>query len=361
MRYLLAFGDTEGVEGKNGLWSLTLIFTCVVLGPSNPDSSAKWQYQNDCFHVLNFNSRVPTGSEKKSSSAKALATHFDAIQHLQMTYKTDGVLLCFYNAGHDRAQIEAYKEEVGKIRDLRLTYLDTLKFVKNLTSFPKYNLDYLRYSMYGSKTEKDLGIKQDHTSLHDTLLMIDVLYAVVLDSAAEQIVLPFGSQVDNRRYEDAKDARPFLINAAFKGATLKTKVKAVVGHEAFFFGILQQRQDASQEKLAEKVRQSSVTLISGQALREVDVDARYDYFTVDDVEYKLKKGYKASESDWCKGYGLYYRNGEQYKMIRNREKKRSIIGMIRELDSKQNQMLNENQDHQQFVDAEKALQKFVLM
>lgn len=345
----MAFADTEGVHGKNELWSVTLMFSAIVLGPKCLSTNLpKLEYNSGCFHLLSFNSQEAGG---RTRNAKALSSHFDAIHHLQEEYDTEGVLLCFWNASHDKKQLQVYKEEIEKFPNLNLIFVDMIKFVKNLARFPRYKLDYLRYDVYGSKHEKRVGERQDHTSLHDTISMLNVLYAVVLDSTAEQVLNPSTSIVEYKE-------RPEIISQTFKTAPRSLKVKTVVTHEAFLVGVLVATTPTAREE-----RSSSVHLLPPPiAASPIHVTtSKYDFFTIDDVEYKIRKGYESSDSSWYKGYGLYCRKGARFQKILNKERKKNIINLIRTLQAKEQQIDRELHEHELFYDAEEALQQAVLM
>ena len=331
--YLVAFGDTEGVHGKNGLWSLTLLFVAVVQGPPALSPRAKimpsLKLQGHCYHMLTYNGGGVDGVDAKLNR-KALAAHVDTMHELKKQHEADGILVCFYNASHDKQQLEPYLGDLP-VPDLNVQFVDMLKFVKTLIRVPKYGLGYLRYDVYGTELEQKMGQKQEHRSLHDTLDMIYVLHAVVLDSAAEQTRL---IQRAVRREDRHKS-----ISKANRTTAREVQIKRIVTHEFFLLGLLvQQSKSEPTTKRKKKTAQSPLPVERRVSLDFVKLDAdqqakaKYQYFTIDDVDYKVRSGFENSNSSWYKGYGLYERKGAQFKRILQKARKTAILDLIQTLD-----------------------------
>ena len=321
MNYLVAFGDTEGLHGKNGLWSLTLVLTAIVNGPRTLSATGrnlpKLRYVKDCYHVLNYNGQE--GSDK--ATGRALSSHFHTIHELQQEYDAEGVLLCFWNAKHDRAQIEPYRQITTSIPNLYIVYVDMLKLVKELVRLPKYKLGYVRYEVYGSDYERRLGAKQDHTSLQDTLDMIYVVYAAILDSAVEQT--DYASSEERR-------TRPGLIASRVASTPKKMQIKKILNHDFFLIGLLNKTEREQTSRTSPpRERNVSVDLVElKRSLVEKQTQEKYVYFHIDGQDYKVRKGFESSTSIWYKNYGLYVARGAQYKRILAKERKRAILDLF---------------------------------
>ena len=332
-RYLIAFGDTEGVESRNGLWSLTLLFLAVATGPPRLNSKArelpKLVQRETCFHMLSLNCTDP--SPRSPTTGKAVTSHFEHIQELRKHYDARGIVLCFWNASHDNAQLRSYEQHIQAVPGLQIHCVDMIKFVRALARFPKYNLNFLRYQTYASADEEKMSAKQKHTALADTKDMIYVLYAVLIDYNTEQ--LEIGAVGENRQ------ARPKHIADSIQRTSLDTQIKAIVKSDIFLIGLLsnplgsplsEQKQVQQEQQNKSKPRQSSFNLIESpytipQGKKESS--GKYEYFKLDDTEYKVRKGFEQSTSLWYKGYGLYYLAGSKYRGILNKGKEKESAGL----------------------------------
>ena len=325
INYLVAFGDTEGATEKNGLWSMTLLITAVVSGPATLSSSKamlpRLSIVKHCYHALNFNGQE--GMEK--ATGKAVCAHFDMIAELKQEYDARGVLLCFWNAAHDKKQIEPYQDLINQIPQLNVQYVDMLHLVRELVKFPKYNLNYLRYQVYGSETEKKLGAKQTHSSLYDTLDMIYVVCATILDSACEEYV---GSSSYQEREE-----RPKQIHASIDKTTRKQQMQVILTHEFFLIGLIE---NPTKKETKNKIKRNvSFDLIPIESsVFKTKTKEKYQYFSIDNQEFKVRVGFEDSNSVWYKGFGLYVLKGAQYKRILDKKRKKAILDMLVALSEK---------------------------
>jgi hypothetical protein len=158
-RVLVGYGDTEGVPGKNECWNSVTLFTDVIdIGVK--DNGVKCKSVEDktnpsIFHVLHY------GHEKYNKNCKhALRNHFMTIEYIQEMYNCDSVLICYWNASHDKRVIQNYVDIPENVY-----FHDMLNPVRKLTKkqYKSYNLE---------KICTDLGIsvnQPSHSAIGDTL------------------------------------------------------------------------------------------------------------------------------------------------------------------------------------------------
>ena len=95
-KYLFGLADTEGVPHRAGskstLWDLCIIFTCVMESPT-------WDKVEDVYHVCQFTHSKWCGG---GGVREPLASFKSTINHIKEIHGCDDIILCFWNAPHDR-------------------------------------------------------------------------------------------------------------------------------------------------------------------------------------------------------------------------------------------------------------------
>jgi len=272
-KYLVAFADTEGVHGKNGLWSLTTVIKALVSSTDNvltTTSPLKFIKELDSVHTFNTALSAPT------TNNRALSSHYDAIHYNAKKEGACGICICFWNASHDKRELSIYEGFNIDNPDFYFHYVDMIKFAKTKAQFNSYRLSSL------IKTYQ-ITARQTHTSLYDVLHMLEVLSCIVIDhsSVKKKLTIP-------------------EVKKILSIVSTKKMMKNIVESDFFLMGI----EDSGQRPV---------------------VDTKYEFFKLDDVEYKIRSGFRKSKNGHCRGYGLYMREGSKYVSIRKPQDKKNVI------------------------------------
>lgn len=152
-KILIGFADTEGVPHKDessNIWNICIIFKYVT------DKHLK--NVESIFHTCHFASQKKIGKEAQ----KPLDTYFENLKSLKDHYSAKEVFLCFWNAPHDAAVLNACG-----ITDLQ--YIDLLKWARDEIVSESYSIDSLFTKFRGRGELNSL-----HTGLGDTVRMIKI-------------------------------------------------------------------------------------------------------------------------------------------------------------------------------------------
>lgn len=279
--FLLAFADTEGIETKNGLWSMTIIIKALVES-KDPELNclSKLKFKKSLFHLLSFNSN--DNAVGSVSTSKALKSHFKTLIFLKEKYKAAGVLVCCWNAKHDMNQLTNHHQSFP---ELNLNFIDAIPFVKSISTFPSYKLENVKKIYFKQH-------KQRHTSLEDTLDMIKVLGLVVVDYKSLDAFDKLSTI--NQTIEIYKNLKPDYI------------LRSIIESETFLKGLIEVQR-----------RTISIT--------DKPINPKYEYFCIDDAEFKVRIGWKGRDRTKYKGYGLYEKIDEKFHLIRNQRQKIQVL------------------------------------
>jgi hypothetical protein len=281
-RHLIAFGDTEGNSKSNGLWSLSLLFKGVVTSEDEfLSKTSKIKFEKEIFHLLSFNSS--TSNEAKTTS-KSLKSHFKGLKYLQQQYKTSGIILNFWNASHDQRELKIY----DSFNESNLYFNDMVKFAKNVSQFPSYKLSKLKNMYFAKPTE--------HTSLQDTLDMLNVLYMMVLD---------YNFQLKYNTRLELDDT----VRKDFEKLDETKKLKMLINSDDFLIGLKQNQLSISAERKCSFDPE----------------DLKYEYFKIDSIEFKVRKGFEDSNSEYFKGFGLYEKKYDTWHRVLKRDDKMHVL------------------------------------
>jgi hypothetical protein len=284
-KFLLAFCDTEGVSSKNGLWSITILIKAIVSSKETfLTKNSNIEYEKGVFNLITFDS-----SNSSSTTKKAIQSHKNALVYLNRFYKTNGVIMCFWHGSHDVKQLNFYN--FFENMNLKIYFSDLIKLAKSLSTFPSYKLSKIKQIYYKKPTS--------HTSLQDTLDMLDLMFLICID-------YNYQKQIESSATVDE-------IKKISEQLSEDKKFKLLLKNN-FFIGLF--------ENVVEDI---GVERRSSFDLNHDENDPKYEYFNIDDVEFKIKKGFEKSESISFSGFGLYEKIDGKYKRILKKIDKMNVL------------------------------------
>lgn len=170
MRYLIGFADTEGMPQNaklgSSLWNMYVMFRYTVdvePGKKQPKiakvlHSAHIAMEQKCDH---------------ENVKKPLACHLASLEYIQYITKADKVVVCFWNAPHDRRVITYYGLDVPfQFMDL-LPWARKFKYQHDppIDSFSLKNL----VDRFEIEPNQEHSWNKAHTGLGDVLTMMEVI------------------------------------------------------------------------------------------------------------------------------------------------------------------------------------------
>lgn len=171
MRYLIGFADTEGMPQnkrlQSSLWNMYVMFRYTV--DVVPDAKLPPKVTK-CLHSTHIAMEQKVDHEMVK---KPLACHLASVDYIKFITRADKVLVCFWNAPHDRRVISYYG------LDLPFTFVDLLSWARKfkyehdppIDSFSLRNL----VDRFDINQDKEQSWNTAHTGLGDVLTMMDVI------------------------------------------------------------------------------------------------------------------------------------------------------------------------------------------
>lgn len=169
MRYLIGFADTEGMPQNaklgSSLWNMYVMFRYTVdVGATQHPKVAK------VLHSAHIAMEQKCDHENVK---KPLACHLASLEYIQYITKADKVVVCFWNAPHDRRVINYYGLDVPfQFMDL-LPWARKFKYKHDppIDSFSLKNL----VDRFEIEPDQEHSWNKAHTGLGDVLTMMGVV------------------------------------------------------------------------------------------------------------------------------------------------------------------------------------------
>ena len=171
MRYLIGFADTEGMPQntrlKSSLWNMYVMFRYTV--DVVPDGKLPPKVQK-CLHSAHIAMEQKVDHEMVK---KPLGCHLASLEYIQYITSADKILVCFWNAPHDRRVISHYG------LDLPFQFVDLLPWARKfkykhdppIDSFSLKNL----VDRFDIVPDEEQSWNKAHTALGDVLTMLEVI------------------------------------------------------------------------------------------------------------------------------------------------------------------------------------------
>jgi hypothetical protein len=170
MRYLIGFADTEGMPQNaklgSSLWNMYVMFRYTVdVGPERKQPKIA-----KVLHSAHIAMEQKCGHENVK---KPLACHLASLEYIQYITRADKVVVCFWNAPHDRRVITYYGLDVPfQFMDL-LPWARKFKYQHDppIDSFSLKNL----VDHFEIEPDQEHSWNKAHTGLGDVLTMMEVI------------------------------------------------------------------------------------------------------------------------------------------------------------------------------------------
>ena len=184
MRYLIGFCDTEGMPQnrrlKSSLWNMYVLFryTVDMMPERHPPKVTK------CCHSTHIAIEQKVDHEMVK---KPLACHLASLDYIKYITKAYKILVCFWNAPHDRRVIEHYG------LDLKFQFVDLLRWARKfkyqhnppIESFSLKNL----VDRFDINHDEEHSWNKGHTALGDVLNMMEVIPKVSMANDEYSLVM----------------------------------------------------------------------------------------------------------------------------------------------------------------------------
>lgn len=195
-RFLLAFADTEGMaRKKSNLWNALVAVRYVVDVEGNQVSSI-----NKVFHSSHLCVEQHFAHENVKKPLNCFFEHFN---YLKKFYCCDKIMVCFWNAPHDKRVLSFYSQK------LPFECVDLLKYAREFKTKHEPPIESFALDKLIKRFKLDVNGKT-HTALGDTINMLQILPKLTLIDDENEIILSILNSKSCRPFMNNKDEKNFV-------------------------------------------------------------------------------------------------------------------------------------------------------